>query len=245
MNEMTTFESPMFGSVRGLEIDGEPWFVGKDVAQALGYTNSRKALADHVDAEDKGVTKWNTPGGPQQVTVINESGLYSLILSSKLPNARDFKRWVTSEVIPSIRKHGGYIHGQAEMSDDELMAKALLVAQRAIAERDKRISELTVTTQIMQPKADYFDQLVDRNLLTGFRETAKALGIKERVFIQYLLEKKYVYRNKRGQLMPYADRNDGLFELKESTNDKTGWSGTQTMITPRGREVFRMLCEGM
>ena len=245
MNEMTTFESPMFGSVRGLEIDGEPWFVGKDVAQALGYTKSRKALADHVDAEDKGVTKWNTPGGPQQVTVINESGLYSLILSSKLPNARDFKRWVTSEVIPSIRKHGGYIHGQAEMSDDELMAKALLVAQRAIAERDKRISELTVTTQIMQPKADYFDQLVDRNLLTGFRETAKALGIKERVFIQYLLEKKYVYRNKRGQLMPYADRNDGLFELKESTNDKTGWSGTQTMITPRGREVFRMLCEGM
>ena len=245
MNEMTTFESPMFGSIRGLEIDGEPWFVGKDVAQALGYTNPRKALADHVDAEDKGVTKWNTPGGPQQVTIINESGLYSLILSSKLPNARDFKHWVTSEVIPSIRKHGGYIHGQAEMTDAELMAKALLVAQRQIQERDKRISDLTVTNQIMQPKADYFDQLVDRNLLTSFRDTAKLIGVKEKAFIQFLLDKKYIYRNKRGQLMPYADRDCGCFEVKESTNEKTGWTGTQTLITPKGRETFRLLCEGM
>ncbi len=245
MNEMTTFESPMFGSIRGLEIDGEPWFVGKDVAQALGYKLERKAILDHVDPEDKGVTKWNTPGGPQQVTIINESGLYSLILSSKLPNARDFKHWVTSEVIPSIRKHGGYIHGQAEMSDDELMAKALLVAQRQIQERDQRISDLTVTNQIMQPKADYFDQLVDRNLLTNFRETAKLIGVKEKAFIQFLLDKKYIYRNKRGQLMPYADRDRGCFEVKESTNEKTGWSGTQTLITPKGRETFRLLCEGM
>lgn len=248
MNEMTTFESPMFGSIRGLEIDGEPWFVGKDVAQALGYRSGKSptnAIARHVDDEDKGVTEMMTPGGPQQVTIINESGLYSLILSSKLPNARDFKHWVTSEVIPSIRKHGGYIHGQAEMTDAELMAKALLVAQRQIQERDQRISDLTVTNQIMQPKADYFDQLVDRNLLTNFRETAKLIGVKEKAFIQFLLDKKYIYRNKRGQLMPYADRDCGCFEVKESTNEKTGWSGTQTLITPKGRETFRLLCEGM
>ena len=146
MNEMTTFESPMFGSIRGLEIDGEPWFVGKDVAQALGYAKAQNAIAAHVDEEDRKVALiQGTPGGPQKMTIINESGLYSLILSSKLPNARDFKHWVTSEVIPSIRKHGGYIHGQAEMPDAELMAKALLVAQRQIQERDQRISDLTVT----------------------------------------------------------------------------------------------------
>lgn len=245
MNEMTTFESPMFGSIRGLEIDGEPWFVGKDVAQALGHQNPQRAIREHVDDEDKGVTEMVTPGGRQKLPIINESGLYSLILSSKLPNARDFKHWVTSEVIPSIRKHGGYIHGQAEMTDAELMAKALLVAQRQIQERDQRISDLTVTNQIMQPKADYFDQLVDRNLLTNFRETAKLIGVKEKAFIQFLLDKKYIYRNKRGQLMPYADRDCGCFEVKESTNEKTGWTGTQTMITPKGRETFRLLCEGM
>ena len=114
-----------------------------------------------------------------------------------------------------------------------------------IQERDQRISDLTVTNQIMQPKADYFDQLVDRNLLTSFRDTAKLIGVKEKAFIQFLLDKKYIYRNKRGQLMPYADRDCGCFEVKESTNEKTGWSGTQTLITPKGRETFRLLCEGM
>lgn len=98
--------------VRTIEINGEPWFVGKDVAAVLEYSNPRKALADHVDQEDKGVTKCDTLGGVQELTIINESGLYSLILSSKLPTAKQFKRWVTSEVLPSIRKNGGYIAGQ-------------------------------------------------------------------------------------------------------------------------------------
>lgn len=107
-SELKVFENPTFGQVRTVEIDNEPWFVGKDVAEALGYSDTAKAIRVHVDPEDKGVDEMATPGGKQNITIINESGLYSLILSSKLPGAKEFKRWVTSEVIPSIRKTGGY-----------------------------------------------------------------------------------------------------------------------------------------
>lgn len=108
MNEIQVFNNLEFGNIRTVTIDDEPWFVGKDIAEALGYSNSRKALIDHVDNEDKGVTNRYTPGGKQNLIIINESGLYSLILSSKLPNAKKFKRWVTSEVLPAIRKTGHY-----------------------------------------------------------------------------------------------------------------------------------------
>ena len=108
MNDLQIFKNEQFGTVRTVEIDGEPWFVGKDVAECLDYSNSRKALTDHVDNEDKGVTKCDTLGGKQNLTIINESGLYSLILGSKLPTAKQFKRWITAEVIPSIRKTGSY-----------------------------------------------------------------------------------------------------------------------------------------
>ena len=231
--------------VRTVEIDGELWFVGKDVAKALGYSNQRDALDKHVDADDKGVAKCDTPGGAQDMAIINESGLYSLILSSKLPTAKEFKRWVTSEVLPTIRKHGGYLAGQEAMSPEELMASALLMAQKTIEARDARISALTVQNQIMAPKAEYFDAIVDRNLLTSFRETAKQLGIGERVFITFLLDKKYLYRDQKGKLQPRADKNDGLFELKECVNEKTGWAGTQTLITPKGRETFRLLTQAV
>lgn len=129
--------------VRTVDMNGEPWFVGNDVAAALGYGKGKSlanAVTNHVDSEDKGVTELMTPGGKQNVTIINESGLYSLILSSKLPTAKQFKRWVTSEVLPSIRKNGGYIAGQEQFSPEELMAKALLVANKTLAERDARIS---------------------------------------------------------------------------------------------------------
>ena len=99
--------------------------------------------------------------------------------------------------------------------------------------------------QIYKPKAEYFDQIVDRNLLTNFRETAKQLGIKERVFVGFLLDHKYIYRDKKGKLMPYAEKNNGLFELKEAVNEKSGWGGTQTLFTPKGRETFRLLMQGL
>nr|DAQ79285.1 MAG TPA: repressor domain protein [Caudoviricetes sp.] len=252
MGELQIFKNDEFGEIRTVEISGEPWFVGKDVAEILGYTDLVHAVLDHVDEEDRVNSKTqgqiNLELGQRGGWLINESGLYSLILSSKLPNAKAFKKWVTSEVLPSIRKHGGYISGQAEMSPEELMARALQVAQKTLEEREARISlltaensVLTVEKQMLQPKADYFDELVDRNLLTNFRETAKQLSIKQNDFVNFLLEKKYVYRDKRGKLMPYADRNTGLFEIKECFNEKTQWCGTQTLITPKGRETFRLL----
>ena len=245
MNNLQLFNNPDFGEIRALELDGRPWFVGKDVARALGYTNESKALLDHVDAEDKLNNESLSSLGQRGGWLINESGLYSLVLSSKLPGAKQFKRWVTSEVLPSIRNNGGYINGQETMSPEELMAKALMVAEKTLAEREKRISALTVENQILQPKADYFDQLVDRNLLTSLRDTAKELGIKEKKFIGFLVEKKYLYRDKKGKLTPYAGKADDLFTVKECFNEKTNWSGTQTMVTPKGRETFKLLCEGM
>lgn len=246
MNELKVFENPEFGKIRTVENDGDVWFVGKDVAQALGYGEGKSlanAVANHVDEEDKGVTELMTPGGKQKMVIINESGLYSLVLSSKLPDAKKFKRWVTSEVLPSIRKHGGYIQGQESMTTEELMAKALVVAQKTLAEREARISALTVDLEIAKPKAEYFDQLVDRNLLTGIRETAKEIGTPPKSFVKFLLDRKYLYRDRKGKLMPYQPYvENGLFELKECINDKTQWGGTQTMVTPKGRETFRLLC---
>lgn len=250
MNELTTFTHEL-GEIRTLEIEGEPWFVGKDVAKALGYKNTRDTFNKHVDAEDKGVAKCDTLGGTQEMTIINESGLYSLILSSKLPTAKVFKRWVTSEVLPTIRKQGVYAT-PAKVEDilndpDSFIA----VLQNLKAERNKNLelqavnSDLSVKNTIMQPKADYFDEMVDRNLLTTFRETAKVLDVKERKFIQFLLDRKYIYRGKKDKLLPSVGKGDGLFEVKETFNSKTQWGGVQTFITPKGRETFRLLVLGI
>ena len=130
-------------------------------------------------------------------------------------------------------------------SPEKVMARALDIAHRELNTLKAANAELTVQNTIMQPKADYFDELVDRNLLTGVFETAKQLGVPPKKFAAFLLEKKYLYRDKKGKLMPYADKNNGLFELKECYNEKTEWKGTQTMVTPKGRETFRLLCQGM
>lgn len=250
MNEMI-FKNPEFGQIRTVVIDSDAWFVGKDVALALGYADVNKAIAMHVDDEDKKLNDKTSPSfGQRGATLINESGLYSLILSSKLPTAKKFKRWVTSEVLPAIRKTGGYIPHDEEMSDAEIMAKAFQISQRTIEEQHRKIgaleiekSHLQVENQVMAPKADYFDELVDRNLLTNFRDTAKQLGIAPKKFVTLLLEKKYIFRDQKGKLVPYQDKNKGLFEVKECFNQKTKWAGVQTMVTPKGRETFRLLFE--
>ena len=227
--------------VRTVQRDGEPWFVLKDVCAVLGLGTPAR-VAERLEEDEVSSTHLTDSLGRQQdMTIINESGLYNVILRSDKSEARPFRKWVTSEVLPSIRKTGGYISGQDSLSPEELMAKALMVAQKTLAERDARISALTVENQILQPKAEYFDQLVDRNLLTSFRETAKLLEVSPKRFVDFLLEKKYIYRDQRGKLMPYAEKNNGLFELKERFNDKTQWTGTQTLITPKGRETFRLL----
>jgi putative antirepressor-phage associated len=250
MEKLEIFSSDDFGEIRIVEIEGKPFFCGSDVAKALGYSEPHKAVARHC--RDDGMKR--TPiadslGRVQETVFIPEGDLYRLIVSSKLPTAEKFERWVFDEVLPSIRKHGGYISGQSEMSPEELMAKALQVAQKTLEEREARIKTLTaqnsaliVEKQMLQPKADYFDELVDRNLLTNFRETAKELGIGQKDFVNFLISNKYVYRDKRGKLMPYSNKGQGLFAVKESYNEKSRWSGIQTLITPRGRETFRLLC---
>lgn len=129
-------------------------------------------------------------------------------------------------------------------SPEKVMARALDIAHRELNTLKAANAELTVQNTIMQPKADYFDELVDRNLLTSFRDTAKQLGVSQNAFIGFLKERKYIYRDQKGKLMPYAEKNNGLFEVKECFNNKTEWSGVQTMVTPKGRETFRLLLEG-
>jgi len=247
MNNIQIFKSPEFGVIRTVSINGEPWLVGKDVAQVLGYQNASKALSDHVDAEDKLNNESLLSLGQRGGWLVNESGLYSLVLSSKLPGAKKFKRWFTSEVLPAIRKNGAYMTPEtlqaAILNPDYLLQ--VVTALKDETDRRKALeaanSRLTVDNQIMQPKAEYFDEIVERNLLTSFRETAKELGIPQKKFVAFLLDYRYIYRDKKGKLMPYAGKGDGLFEVKECFNEKTQWSGTQTLVTPKGRETFRLL----
>ena len=203
-------------------------------------TDTRDALSRHC----KGVVKCDTPtnGGIQSLGFISEGNVYRLIAHSKLPGAERFEKWVFDEVLPSIRKNGAYmtedVLEQALASPDFLIE----LATRLKTEKAKN-AQLTVSNQIMQPKADYFDMLVDRNLLTGIRDTAKELGVRQNDFVRFLLDKGYLYRSKKGKLRPYATYVDsGLFEMKEFVNDKTGYTDTQTMITPKGKETFRLLC---
>lgn len=238
MNKLTIFENNEFGKIRTISIDNEPYFVGKDVAEILGYVNASKAVITHVDDEDKKFImldiadsrNGNVPNGQSKTAFINESGLYSLILSSKLPAAKSFKRWVTSEVLPTIRKTGGYN-----------LPKTYSEALRALADVEEEKERLLIENSIMQPKADYFDELVDRKLLTNFRDTAKELKIKEKEFISFLINNKFVYRDSKGKIKPYADKNNGLFEIKECYGQNNKWVGNQTLITPKGRETFRLL----
>lgn len=250
MNEMQIFRSPDFGEVRTVEENGAVLFCGSDVADSLGYKRPNDAISTHCRGTVKrrigvqtGMRADGTPAMQEvEMLFIPEGDVYRLAARSKLPGADAFERWIFDEVIPSVRKNGGYLMGQDTMSADELMARALMVAQKTLADREARISALTVQNAILAPKAEYFDELVERNTLTNFRETAKELGIAPKKFVQFLIDRKYIYRDQRGKLLPYESKNDGLFEVKETYNEKTKWSGTQTLVTPKGRETFRLLC---
>lgn len=243
MNELKIFEHPKFGNIRTVTEDGKTLFCGKDVAAALGYKNPSDALTRHCRYLVKhDVPHPQSPDKTIEMLFIPEGDIYRLAAKSELPGADEFESWIFDEVLPAIRQTGGYIHGSEDMTPEELMAKALMVAQKTIENQKVRLSALTVDNQVMKPKADYFDELVERNLLTNFRETAKQLDIGPKAFVSALLYHKYIYRDKKGKLLPYQPYMDaGLFELKECFNEKTQWSGTQTMITPKGRETFRLL----
>lgn len=236
MTDLQIFKNQEFGEIRTVEINGKPYFMASDIAKALGYTNPLKAIRDHC----KGVNEslYPTNGGMQKANFIPEGDIYRLISKSQLPSAEKFESWVFDEVLPSIRQNGGYIANQENLSPEQIVANALIVAQNIIQQKDKQLAE-------MKPKAEYFDELVERNLLTNFRDTAKEFSMKEKDFVNFLLNHGYVYRDSHKKLRPYADKNKGLFELKEFTSQHSDHAGVQTLITPRGRETFRLLIKGM
>lgn len=244
-------------TIKGIECyekDGTAYLKLETVARGLGFTQIAASGNEVVRWERvrKYLTELGVPtsgDGNGCPDFIPENIFYRLAMKAKNEAAEAFQAKIADEVIPSIRKHGAYMTPetleQAILNPDVIIRIATALKE----EQDKRKvlevanSSLTVENQIMKPKADYFDELVDRNLLTNFRETAKQLGVREREFVSFLLEKKYIYRDKRGKLMPYANFvDDELFQIKECFNEKTQWSGTQTLVTPKGRETFRLLC---
>lgn len=180
MNEIKAFENETFGSVRTMDLEGDVWFVGKDVAEILGYTNPSKALADHVDEEDKLNNESLSSLGQRGGWLINESGLYSLVLSSKLPTAKQFKRWITKEVIPSIRKTGGYF----------ATPKTYIEALRALADAEEEKERLALENEEMKPKAEFYDAVTDSKDAIPMGEVAKVLdcGIIGNFFPNFCLQ---------------------------------------------------------
>lgn len=243
MNELQIFNYNN-NEIRTVEKEDGLWWVLADVCRVLGLSNPTM-IADRLDQDERAKFDLGRQG---ETNIINESGLYNVILRSDKPEAVPFRRWVTHEVLPSIRKHGAYMTPEtleaAILNPDTMIKLCTALKQEQDKNRvlEAANSALTVNNQIMAPKADYFDDLVDRNLLTNFRETAKELGVPPKRFISFLIDHKYMFRDKRGRLMPYAQYvENGLFEVKETFNEKTQWSGTQTLITPKGRETFRLL----
>ena len=225
--------------VRTVQKDGEPWWVLRDVCDILGISHIKDTV-DRLDGDEVGQTEViDRLGRNQTAYIINESGLYNVIIRSDKPEAKPFRKWVTSEVLPSIRRHGAYMTPEtleAAILNPDLLIR-LCTALKDEQDKNKALqaanSTLAVDNQIMKPKADYFDEIVDRNLLTNFRETAKQLQIKEKEFIRFLLDRKYIYRDKKGKIQSYADKNSGLFEVKEFVNEKTGFSARRRLSRRR------------
>lgn len=230
MNEVQIFNNEEFGQVRTLVINGEPWFVGKDVAEILGYSNTRKALADHVDEEDKGVTKCDTLGGVQDLTVINESGLYGLILSSKMPNAKKFKHWVTSEVLPAIRKHGIY-------ATDNVIDNILNNPDFGIQLLTKLKEERTARVEAERRNAI----LMHVNKTYTVTEIAKELGLKSAIQLNKILAEKKIQYQVNGTWVMYSKySNLGYEEIKQEVLD-SGRVIYHRRITQLGREFILQL----
>ena len=223
MNNLQIFDSPDFGQIRTIQQNGEPWFVGKDVADILGYQNGSRDVNRHVDEDDRQNYQNGTFESNRGLTIINESGLYSLILSSKMPKAKEFKRWVTSEVIPAIRKTGGYIAGSENMTDAEIMAKAVLVAQSTIRQRDQRIKELESDVAAAKPKVLFADAVSasDSTILIGYlAKILKQNGYntgQKRLF-QWLRDNGYLIKRQGADYNSPTQRSMelGLFRVKET-----------------------------
>lgn len=234
-NKLMLFENEAFGKVRTLNLNGEPWFVAVDVCSVLDLSNPTIAVS-RLDEDER--AKFNL-GRQGDATIVNEPGLYTLVLGSRKPEAKAFKRWITHEVIPAIRKHGVYITDEklklfAEHPEllDALMESLYAAHAENLRHRAER--------QTLLPKADYYDAFMDADGCTNLRTTAKELNVPERWFARFLQQTGFLYRSPAGNLMPYAiPRNRGLFRVRDYV--RNGHSGAYTLITPMGKSLFREL----
>lgn len=250
MNELTVIQQQeILGKPFTVYGDFEnPLFLAREVAEWIEHSNVSMMLQS-IDDDEKELHQIGTLNNAYSAWFLTEDGVYEVLMQSRKPIAKQFKKEVKA-VLKSIRKHGAYMTTetleQALLNPDTMikLCMQLKEEQNKNGELQLKNAELTVNNQIMKPKADYFDELVERGTLTNFRETAKLFDVREKEFINFLIDKKYIYRDKKGKLVPYANKNNGLFATKETYNEKTDWSGTQTLITPKGRETFRLLYLG-
>lgn len=238
MNEIKIFENPAFGKIRTAGTSEEPLFCLADICRVLGLTNPStvKSRLDTADVQlidlhalniGEGITSGNTTA-----TFVTEGGFYDVVLYSKSDKVKPFRKWVTSEVLPSIRKTGSY-----NMPNFTNPAEAA----RAWADQYEKTLALEAKNKELRPKAQYFDALVERSLLTGFRDTAKELGLKQNEFIKILIDNGYVYKTPKGELRPIAKYTNDLFELKDFKSPHNEHAGVRTWITVKGKKVFQLL----
>ena len=234
-NKLMLFENEAFGKVRTLNLNGEPWFVAVDVCSVLDLSNPTIAVR-RLDEDER--AKFNL-GRQGDATIVNEPGLYTLVLGSRKPEAKAFKRWITHEVLPNIRKHGVYITDEKLKlfaEHPELLDALMKSLYAAHAENLRHRAE----RQTLLPKADYYDAFMDADGCTNLRTTAKELNVPERWFARFLQQTGFLYRSPAGNLMPYAiPRNRGLFRVRDYV--RNGHSGAYTLITPMGKSLFREL----
>lgn len=232
-NKLMIFENEAFGKVRTLNLNGEPWFVAVDVCSVLDLSNPTIAVS-RLDEDER--AKFNL-GRQGDATIVNEPGLYTLVLGSRKPEAKAFKRWITHEVIPSIRKHGAYM---TDSLLDALEAHPEAVPEylNRLRSENARNRELTCRLRLALPKAEYYDAFVDPADCTNIRTTAKELGVPEKQFTRYLEEKKYLFRDKNRKLFPRAvKKSAGLFLVRDFYTER-GKLGHYTLITPAGKRHF-------
>ena len=241
---MMVFQNDEFGSVRTFIQNGEPWFSAVDVCTSLGIRNSRMAV-DRLDDDEKGVSLTDTLGGPQKMTIVSEPGLYTLILSSRKPSAKAFKRWITHEVIPSIRKHGAYVTDSVldQLEENPDFIPDYIQRLRDENARAKQLRQELATMQgqlaEVQPLADYYNTYIDNRDALCFRYVAKELEVSERKLIQYLLDRKILYRDphRHNHVFPCSGDYQHLFIVRDF-HTKWGHRGQYTLVTPEGRSYL-------
>lgn len=243
--QLRVFNNSEFGQIRTLNINNEPWFVGKDVATILGYAKPTDAVRKRVDEEDRGISKIETPRGTQDMTIINESGLYSLILSSKLPNAKKFKHWVTSEVLPTIRKHGAYM--TTDVIEETLSNPDFIIQlasklkdeqqQRKLAEEEN--IKLSKVIELQKPKVDYVDEILSCSNALLVTNIAQDYGLSAKA-LNKILQDERVQRNVRGQWILYADYQ-GKGYIKTETKMIGDKPRVQTLWTQKGRMLIHQI----